>query len=714
MLPEYWTTGIKQGVGTAYGYLSSKTWFTLAQGILTEAYWPTLDEAQIRDSQFLVTGPEGLFWEERTQAVSEVRWIEAGVPAFHVTTRDLEGRFEIEKWIWTEVSREVIRMRVRFTPRVHGLKLHVLHNPAVGATPMSNSACTGESPLAPGRGLFAWDGDRAQAWVSTLPLVGASAAFSGPEDLYQDLRADGIMDLRHPEAIDGNVVLGAELAVTDSRPTEFEVAIAFAPTVARAHSAALSILRADWKYSLENFSRGWRAYQASVRDLSAQSLDGGARFRASVATLKAMEDKLHPGAVVASPSIPWGSHQRDESRRGDPRSKRTGGYHLVWPRDLVMMATTWMAIDDLDSAKLAFFRLQSMQYGPESGHWEYGSRRRSRNGSFPQNVWIDGTPYWQQLQLDETALPVVLAYKLWRAGRLSLEEIGDMVTRACDFISDFGPWTAQERWEENFGASPSTIASAIAALRAGAELAEAAGDSATALKYRTVAGSWSAKPGDRLEDWTFTTTGSHGNGRYFSRIEGASRWDQIWNPNDDARLWIANGGPELAERDVLDGGFLELVRLGVRSALSSSVVDSIPEYDALLGVDVPGRGRGYYRYSEDRYGYDERTGARNRGMLWPLLTGERGHYALAAAKEMSASPAELDAAILPYIAAMEAFATPSFMMPEQVIDRGPEAGLPTGAATPLGWTHAEYLKLLRSREEGEVFDRLLLPKDDGV
>ena len=309
---------------------------------------------------------------------------------------------------------------------------------------------------------------------------------------------------------------------------------------------------------------------------------------------------------------------------------------------------------------------------------------------------------------------MVLAYRLWRSGHLSIDEIGDLSLRACHFIAEFGPWTAQERWEENFGASPSTIAAQIAALRAGAALAEASGDPASAARFRLVAQGWDGRPGDHLETWTFTTSGTHGNGRYFTRIEGAKSLDQIWNPEDDARFWIANGGPESSERDVLDGGFLELVRLGVRSALSTSVVDSLPEYDSLLGVDVPGRGMGYYRYTDDRYGYDERTGERSRGMLWPLLTGERGHYALAAAKEVSSPRADLDQAVIPYLSAMEAFATPSFMMPEQVMDRGPDAGLPTGAATPLGWAHAEYLKLLRSREEGEVFDRMLLPDPDGV
>jgi glucoamylase len=712
MLPETWASGVKQGFGTAYGYSSSKTWFTLSQGALSEAYWPQLDEPQIKDSQFLVTGENGLFWEERTQGLSEVQWVESGVPSFYVRTNDALGRFWIEKWIWTEVSRNVIRMRVIFHPNQSGLRLFVLHNPTAGGTPMSNSAAVSGSPLAPGEGLFAWDGNRAQAWVSTLGFKKASASFSGPQDLFQDLQADQHMDHAYTEALDGNVVLGAELSILEGRPTEFEVALSFAPTVSEAHFTALSLLRSNWSYSLERYAQGWRAYQSSVRDLSRQSLDGGLRFRASVALLKAMEDKLHPGAVVAAPTVPWGFHQKDESRRGDPRSKRTGGYHLIWPRDLYMMATTWMAIEDYDSARAAFFRLKEMQYDSSDGEWKFGFRRRSKDGSFAQNMWIDGEPYWQGLQLDETAFPVILAYRLWKAQKLELAELGDMAIRASDFIADFGPWSGQERWEESFGASPSTIASQIAALYCGAELARATGDLTRAHRYQATADAWSLRPGDNIEAWTFTRTGGVGDGHYFVRVEGASRWDQVWNPNDDELYWIANGGPQLREKDVLDGGFLELVRLGVRGPLATSIQDTLGEYDSNLGVLIPGRGMGYYRYTGDHYGYDERTGQKTRGMLWPLLTGERGHYALAAAREASNSYSPpgfiVDQAVLPYIAAMESFATPSFMMPEQVWDGGPEAGLPTGAATPLGWTHAEYIKLLRSREMGDVFDRVPL------
>jgi glucoamylase len=234
------------------------------------------------------------------------------------------------------------------------------------------------------------------------------------------------------------------------------------------------------------------------------------------------------------------------------------------------------------------------------------------------------------------------------------------------------------------------------------------GDAARARSYRQTAAAWSGKPGDNVDTWTFTTRGTPGDGRYFARVEGGASFDQVWNPNDDVVIFLANGGGAARERDVLDGGFLELVRLGVRSALDSFVQATLPEYDQVIRRDVPGVGAGFHRYNGDRYGYDGATGAQTDGMLWPLLSGERGHFELQAASERGFGAAEARAASAPYTAAMERMATPSSMLPEQVWNAGPNAGKPTGAATPLGWAHGEYLKLLRSRRDGAVFDRLEL------
>ena len=305
-------------------------------------------------------------------------------------------------------DRDAIRIKVRFAANRPDLKLFVQYNPSAGGTPMSNHAVTQDSPLAPGPGLFAWDGDQAQALVASVPFAKTSVGFSGASDLYQDLSRDFRMDWNYREAQDGNVVSGAEIALPPSG--EFELTLAFAPTIALARDVAGAAL--PFEQSLERYSAQWREYQSRLIDLSTQSLDGGSRFRASTAMLKSMEDKTFAGAVVASPSIPWGIHQTDWSRNGDPRWKKVGGYHLIWPRDLYQMATTWMAVGDMPSARAAFRRLRTAQLTPLDGSWEFGFRRHSRDGSFMQNFWIDGAPYWQGLQLDETAFPLLLAYRI--------------------------------------------------------------------------------------------------------------------------------------------------------------------------------------------------------------------------------------------------------------------------------------------------------------
>jgi glucoamylase len=83
------------------------------------------------------------------------------------------------------------------------------------------------------------------------------------------------------------------------------------------------------------------------------------------------------------------------------------------------------------------------------------------------------------------------------------------------------------------------------------------------------------------------------------------------------------------------------------------------------------------------------------------LTGEHGHYELTAGRDP-----------LPYIQAIENFANAGHMISEQLWDDDDQPdgkmkrGLPTGAAMPLCWSHAEYVSLVRSRNDGVCFDRV--------
>jgi glucoamylase len=198
--------------------------------------------------------------------------------------------------------------------------------------------------------------------------------------------------------------------------------------------------------------------------------------------------------------------------------------------------------------------------------------------------------------------------------------------------------------------------------------------------------------------------------RHYIRILPADVNDPF--PLEDPNLGVvalANRPPgsrwRFPAKEIVDGGFLELVRYGIRRADDAIIEDSVRVLDAVLKVDTP-HGPSWRRYNHDGYGQREDGGSFagwGTGRAWPLLTGERGHYELAAGRDPS-----------PYLRAMERFAAATGLLPEQVWDEPdrPEfhmyLGSPTGSARPLMWAHAEYIKLLRSAREGKVFD--LIPE----
>jgi glucoamylase len=160
-----------------------------------------------------------------------------------------------------------------------------------------------------------------------------------------------------------------------------------------------------------------------------------------------------------------------------------------------------------------------------------------------------------------------------------------------------------------------------------------------------------------------------------------------------------------AAKEIVDAGFLELVRYGIRRPDDPIILNSLKVVDAVLKVETP-IGTSWHRYNHDGYGQRDDGGpyeGHGKGRAWPLLTGERGHYEVAAGRDASS-----------YIRWMEGLATPTFLLPEQCWDEpdraesGLRLGRPTGSATPLLWAHAEYIRLLRSARDGRVFD--LIPE----
>jgi glucoamylase len=462
-----------------------------------------------------------------------------------------------------------------------------------------------------------------------------------------------------------------------SRGAEFMLAVAFGRSAQSASTQLLQSFATPFAQQREKYVSQWQRTR-SESDLSAHLKRNAHLLRLSQCVLLAHEDKTFPGAFVASLSIPWGETKDDSDR---------GGYHLVWTRDLVQSATALLACGRTESALRALIWLACVQ---------------EADGCMPQNSSITGKPYWKGVQLDEVAVPILLAWRLQQAGALRTFDPWTLISRAAGYLLLQGPVTAQERWEENAGYSPSTLATIIASLVCAAKFARDQKEK-TAADFLLVYADWLSA---RLESWTVTDQGElvKGKPRHYVRITPAipQESDGTVDPNT-AVIQIANGGGEHPARNIVGGDFLQLVRLGVRAANDPVVVDSVAVIDQVLKHDLP-QGPCWRRYNHDGYGQKDDGSAFNGtgvGRSWPILTGERGHYELAAKRDPK-----------PFIAAMEKFTNQGGMLPEQLWDAAdlPDGrmkfGGPTGSAMPLCWAHAEYISLVRSAHDGKCFARI--------
>ena len=429
----------------------------------------------------------------------------------------------------------------------------------------------------------------------------------------------------------------------------------------------------------------WNSAAANRLDLSAATGDKGHEFRVSCNVLLTHEDKMYEGAMIASLAVPWG-----EVRKA--RKPTRAGYHLVWPRDTVNGGSALLASGDRNTALRALTYLAVAQRD---------------DGSFAQNFWVNGEPNWSGLQLDEVTYPVLLARHLHRENALGNFDPRPMIFKATEYIVHQGPITPEERWEQLSGYSPSTLGIVISSMICAAAFARES-DKPVAARFLEDYADWLR---DHIEAWTVTTKGElvPGISRHLIRITPAEPGDAAPVSPDDAVLKLSNQPPgqptEYPARNIVDAGFLELVRYGILDPHDPLIVDSLKVVDAVLKVETP-FGPCWRRFNHDGYGQRD-DGAPfkewGKGRAWPLLTGERGHYELLAGRDPS-----------PYIRTMEQLANSTALLPEQVWDQhftrnGKDYfGRPTGSAMPLVWAHAEYIKLVRSASDNRVFD--LMPE----
>jgi glucoamylase len=681
-IPARWTSSAKSGLGTAVSR-DSRVWFTLSHGILNEIYYPRVDHACTRDLGFIVTDGQTYFSEEKRDTHSETTQVAPGILGYRIRNTARDGRYRIDKEVLTDPWRDVVLQRIRFVPLEGTLadyRLYVLLAPHLANRGSGNTAWVGHYKGTPM--LFAERDHHALALASTVPWLARSVGFVGVSDGWQQLRTHKRLVQTYMRAENGNVAVTGEIDLASSGGA-FVLALGFGPTAMEAGQHALITLLEDFDGTQAEYVRAWKAWHAGLEG----GVPPGSRtplYHTSAAVLRTHESKRVEGGVIASLSIPWGFSTPDDD---------LGGYHLVWPRDLVEIAGGFIAMGAHEHVRRVLRYLQVTQ--EPDGHWA-------------QNMWLDGTPYWHGIQMDETALPILLVDLAFRHGVIDTswrDELWPMVRRAAAYLVRNGPVSPQDRWEEQPGYSPFTIATQIAALLVAAEVADAAAHTIAAEYLRETADAWNVS----IERWLYVSgtelAGAHGVDGYYVRVAVPDRADAP-SPRQGF-VPIKNRPPDQSVGPAalmvsLDA--LAFVRFGLRAADDPRIVSTVTIVDAMLKVDTP-RGPAWHRYQGDGYGEHADGGPFDGigvGRAWPLLTGERAHYELAVGR--------LDVAEQ-LARAMESLAGESGLLPEQVWDsadipdRGLFLGHASGSAMPLVWAHAEYIKLCRSLRDGEIFDR---------
>ena len=682
-IPPRWTSSAKTGTGTALNQ-HSKVWFTLSHGILNEVYFPRVDQACTRDLGFMVTDGRAFFSEEKRHCIFENRPVEFGVPAFEVTNTEENGRYRIEKEVFTDPYRNVVVQGIRFKPlqgQLSDYHLYALLSPHLANCGYANTGWAGDYKGVP---MFLAEHDgTALAMGCSVPWKKMSVGFVGVSDGWRDLSAHFQMEWEYERAENGNIACTGEIDLAACNG-EFVLALGFGLTWTEAGQQVRASLFEEYDYLRRNYVRQWKNWQDTLLKLD-EPLRPNDLYRASTSVMRVHESKDFLGGVIASLSIPWGFNKGDED---------LGGYHLVWPRDLVETAGALLAAGAVDDAVRVLRYLQATQ--ETAGNWA-------------QNLWLDGRPYWGGIQMDETAFPVLLLDLLRREsarGLGKLESWWPMVRNAASFIVRNGPVTQQDRWEEDGGYSPFTLAAEISALLAAAEIAELTGHREASLTLRDTADAWN----DNIERWVYAMGGD-----LAEQVGVEGYYVRIAPPDTDGGASPTQGFVPIKNRPpgddlerashLISPDSLALVRFGLRAADDPRILNTIRVIDALLKVQLP-HGPCWYRYNGDGYGEHKDGSPFNGtgiGRPWPLLAGERAHYELAAGR-----PKEAEA----LLAMMEACPTGhSRLLPEQVWDSDdiPELelfrGKPTGSACPLIWAHGEYVKLRRSLRDGKIFDQ---------
>jgi glucoamylase len=694
----------KDCVGTAYGS-TSKVWFTIANGVLSDVYSPTVDNTNVETMQFVVTDGSTFTDLQTRDMTYTVRPAGDSGMSCQVTSTARSGKYKLIATYVTDPARDGVLANVELVPLTvsrTALRLYARLDASVngnggggtgngGADSAVVDTSTGQPiPVAYDTNTSSNAANRDYA-VELYAALHANRPFTAVTVGFAGAASDGLGQLddahtltsANDSAIGGNVT--TTVGLDTGTPLKARLALGFGSTPEQAVRTAATSVGQQFERVLTSFEKGWKDYDKALNTpptsypgvSSADAARLQSEYYISANVLKASEDKTFPGAIVASLASPWGQ----AVSAGDPANTFFGSYREVFARDLYETFTGLLAAGDLATARNTVRFLFD--------------RQQQADGSMPRNSLLNGktAPDSFGTQLDETAYPILMA---WQAG-LTGADMWSGVQAAADFVVSRGPSFGVERWEEQTGYSPSTIAAEIAGLLAGAAIADANGALASARVYRATADDMQR----RIKGWTVTTTGELASHPYFIRLS------KTGDPNAPISYNLGNGGPTLDQRTVIDAGFLELTRLGVFPATDGDVKQSLPVVDATIKTDTA-RGPGWHRYNGDGYGDRASDGrpwapsGQGTGHLWPVLSGERGEHALQVGD---------DAAAAGLLLGMANFASGVGLVPEQnwelpnlaaspygtdptVGSIGFADGGPAGSAAPLTWSAAQFVRLV--------------------
>lgn len=668
-----WTSSAKSGLGKSIN-TSSDVVFTISHGILNEVYFPREDNACLRDMGFIVTDGKEFFSEEKRDTDHDTHMIEDNIPAYEVINTCKENRYKIIKEVLVDPFRNTILQKISFHPQTEGnYRLFVLVAPHLNNQGDHNTGWVGDYEGIPM--LYASGGPISMAVACSSGWAKRSVGYVGTSDGWTDLKQHKEMNWQYTHAEDGNVCLTGEIDISQNR--DFVLALSFGTNPAEAGFYAWSSILDGFGSAKKWYMDEWDHWLKKLHDTECKY------YKISAAVLRMHEAKEFPGGIIASMSIPWGNAKGDIDR---------GGYHLVWPRDLVETAGGFIALKSRDDALRVINYLMSTQ---------------EPDGSWPQNMWLNGEVYWPGRQTDQTALPLLLVDKCWQNRVLDEERMRrywPILKKAIGYLIRNGMYTEQDRWEEEQGYTPFTMATVVSGILVAADLADANNEKELAAYCRETADYWNGDIERRIYVTGTPLAKKYGVEGYYIRLNpyldipaselGDEKYVYLKNHYGEEGKTLLN---ELVSIDAL-----ALVRSGLRSAHDPRILNTIRVIDAMLKTDTL-NGTGWHRYNNDGYGehqngnpYDG-TGI---GRVWPLLSGERGHYEVAAGNIEKAKV---------LLKAMEDFSN-NGLIPEQVWDSDdiPEKelfkGKHSGSAMPLAWAHSEYIKLSTSIQDKKVFD----------